>query len=201
MATDQGEEIPARGEIDELTPGKAEDVGKALHLLPDSCGVAQGVGTPVHLPLQARYGFKTDDRLPLRLGPEVPQSGPQDADRSGIARGHQLLKDPLAGNPGIFLQQLPDLLLKHIEFAPPPLDPCGQHRVMTLVATPLLRTQGPTNRVAADGEMTGQGPDRPAFFAQQHQLLRQLLPVTDELDHVRLPGARRAGVAWPDRVR
>lgn len=113
MTADQGGKITAHGEIDELTLGKAKDGGKTLHLLPCPCGKLQSVETSVHLALQARFGFKADDRLPLRLGPDVPQSVPQDADRPGIARDHQFFKDPLTGYPGIFFRYIHTLILPH----------------------------------------------------------------------------------------
>ena len=84
MAANQGKKIPTRAEIDELAPGKTQNVRETLDL--DLAGTREEdcIRTPIHLPLNARFCFKADDRLMLGTAKKFLQPIAQDRDPTAI---------------------------------------------------------------------------------------------------------------------
>ena len=62
MATDQSKEVPARGEVDKMPPGKAKDIGETLYFRRAGFKEFDPIRTPIHLALNAWFGFKTHYR-------------------------------------------------------------------------------------------------------------------------------------------
>jgi len=65
MSPDQGVEIPMKGKVNIMSPGKTRDVRETQNLAFACAGKFNGVRTPIHLPLTAGLCLKSDYRLSL----------------------------------------------------------------------------------------------------------------------------------------
>lgn len=120
VSSDQGEKIPSLSKIDKMPSGEAQDKGKALHRGFAGLGKIDGVRAPVHLPLNAGRGLKTNNRrFPWGGTQAPPQQIPEDADAARIPGSAEFFKEPLSGNLGIFFQNIFDSIFKGIKFTGP----------------------------------------------------------------------------------
>jgi hypothetical protein len=167
MAADQGEKIPLRGEVDKMSPGETKDVGETLYGGFAGLKELEGVRAPVHLSLKAGLCLKADHGRFLGGGPKTPKPIPEEADAAVITGSPEFFKEPLTGNPRIFLQEPLSRLFKGIELlgslgrASPSI---RKQKIMTLIPQIIVISQDAPHQVAADGEKPGKRPDRPALL-------------------------------------
>ena len=160
MTADQGEEVAPRGEVYELAPGEAQDVGEALHLLFSRLQEVDGIGAPVHLPLHTGIGLEADHRLFLGQCSAFAQPVPEDADAPPIPCVAQLLQEPDTGDPGELLQKTRERLVEGVELAGARrLLPGTLQNVVPLVTEALVPSQDAPHHVAADAEVSRERPD------------------------------------------
>jgi len=144
MSSNQAVKVTVGRKVNVLPSGEAQDIGKALYLALTGPGEGDRIGTPIHLTLLSRFGFKPYDRFSFR-DPQLFDPFPQNADPPGITRFLQLLVDPQARDVGVSVQELLDLRVESVEFARPP-EPFGQH-LMTPVPPLGMGPQNPPDGV------------------------------------------------------
>ena len=104
---DERVEIPGRDEVDILSPGKPQDVGKAQHRGFSGTHERDGIRAPVHLPLLAGLGLEADHRFTLGPLSHGPQPVPEDRDPSRVSGIPELLEHAHARYVGEFLDEPP----------------------------------------------------------------------------------------------
>jgi hypothetical protein len=138
--------------------------------------------------MKARPCLETDNGRFLGGGPKTPKPLPKDTDAAVITGSTEFFKEPLTGNPRIFLQEPLNRLFKGIELfgllgrASPSI---RKQNIMTLIPQIIVLSQDAPHQVAADGEMPHKRPDRPALLRfHDNQPLLELFPVLDKDGHV-----------------
>ena len=117
VAADEGEEVSLQGKIDIVPPRKAQDIGETEDGCLPSLLEVDGIGAPVHLPLDAALGLKANDGIAFGSPAKRPQAAPKDRDATPIAGFPQFLEEAHSGNVRVGGQEFLDLWQEGIELA------------------------------------------------------------------------------------